>query len=169
MYLGNMSGYGTKDFNKALKGTNIAAIQKGIDVQRAQLAKSKKPKDIARNQAQLAAAEQRMAEVLAAQSTPAITPAPPPVSAPASTVSPLPAVAPPPPSIAPLPASQTPTPPMALSPWMPTPSSFTTLPAPNESPGTPAPVAEPENKMPLYLGLGALGLLGVFFMSKKKR
>jgi hypothetical protein len=82
MYLGNMSGYGTKDFNKALKGTNIAAIQKGIDVQRAQLAKSKKPKDIARNQAQLAAAEQRMAEVLAAQSTPAITPAPPPESAP---------------------------------------------------------------------------------------
>lgn len=60
-----ISGYGTSDFNKALKGTNVAAIQKGLDFQRKQLAK-RKPKDakgIAADTAQIAAAEKRLAEL----------------------------------------------------------------------------------------------------------
>jgi hypothetical protein len=65
MYLGNISGYGTSDFNKALKGTNVAAIEKGLAFQEKQLAK-RKPKDtkgIANDMAQIAAAKSRLAQL----------------------------------------------------------------------------------------------------------
>ncbi len=168
------SGYGTKDFNKALKGTNIAAIQKGIDVQKAQLAKSKKPKDIERNKAQLAAAEARMAEVLAMQAPPAVSPAPtvpaivtppPPVAAPPPVALPSPMLpgAPPPPSFAPPPASETVAPPI-MSP----PSMFG--PAPSAVPDSAPPAAPaPASKMPLILGAAGLGVLALLFLGKKKR
>lgn len=65
MYLGNLSGYGTSDFNKALKGTNVAAIEKGLAFQEKQLAgrKAKDTKGIANDMAQIAAAKARLAQL----------------------------------------------------------------------------------------------------------
>lgn len=158
MYLGNMSGYGTSDFNKALKGTNVAAIEKGLAFQEKQLSK-RKPKDtkgIANDMAQIAAAKARLAQlqadpgskailtsapvpisvaqsspqVVAASTVPAVLPSPAPVAQAPVTVSPIPQVAPPAPSVAPPAASDSVTPPIIPSPS----NFFSQLPASSNFP-----------------------------------
>ncbi len=184
MYLNNgLSGYGTSDFNKALKGTNIAAIQKGIDVQTAQLAKSKKPKDIERNTAQLQAAQQRMAEVLAMQNKPPTSSAPvptvtapPPTTTPPATSNPYPGVPATVPTVAPPSASDSTA--VIQSPattGIPTQNFGPAFGPPTDGqvqfdPSTSAPAAAAPESSNMPIILGALGLGALFlFMRKKKR
>jgi hypothetical protein len=192
MYLGNISGYGTSDFNKALKGTNIAAIEKGLAFQEKQLAK-RKPKDtkgIAADQGQIAAAKARLAQlqadpgskavltkvpipVAAAPTVPAITTPPPPVSAPSPTVSPVPQVSAPAPSVAPPNAAESFVNAVAQAPSMFGPAQNALMPtfspAPTSTPDT-APAAAPteSSNMPLILGAVGVGAL-LLFMSKRKK
>lgn len=194
-----ISGYGTSDFNKALKGTNVAAIQKGLDFQRKQLAK-RKPKDtkgIQADQAQIAAAEKRLAE-LAAVASPAVvsTSAPLVSSSPKMDPTQIPTAVSPPstvpavvaspvvstrqnrryrPTVSPVPQAQAPAPSVApppaaesfAAPLVSTPTLFT--PAPSATPDTaPAAPAEAPSKVPMIVGALAV-VAGLMFLSKKKK